>query len=226
MNVERAAAAFLVLAVSGLTACSDTSSPRSLSSRDASSDLVPMEFEKAITTEEFAAANVNGVGGICVKSTTSGDVLMTDAHDETPSQPCPPAWQFVGKPMGIKTVKEWFTEDKNGNGLVCVKFVGVDKTIVKDDNANTPSQPCPPAFSPVGKAPSGPKVDADDLAAADADGDGMVCLNATASGNFIVRDDNNATPSQPCPPSWLLYSGKKGGDEPAPPAEPAAPPML
>jgi hypothetical protein len=49
-----------------------------------------------------------------------------------------------------------------------------------------------------------------------------VCVNAAASGNFIVRDDNNATPSQPCPPSWFLYGGKSG-EGPADPADPAEP---
>jgi hypothetical protein len=183
-----------------------------------------MEFERFVTAEEYALADADGANGICVKGTPSGDLLMKDANAATPSQPCPPAWQFIGKPMGIKVQKEWFTEDKNGNGQVCVKFVGDDKTIVKDDNANTPSQPCPPAFSPVGKSPAGPKVSAEDLAAADGDKNGVVCVKAFSSGNFIVRDDNPATPSQPCPPSWYVSGGGKGGEEPpADPADPAKP---
>jgi len=178
-----------------------------------------MEIDRVVTAEEFAIADKDQTGGICVKGTSSDNLLMMDANAATPSQPCPPAWQFVGKPMGIKITKEWFTEDKNANGLVCVKFVGDTKTIVKDDNAGTPSQPCPPSFSPVGKTPGGPKVDAEDLKAADGDSDGLICVNALASGNFLARDDNDATPSQPCPPSWFVFSSN-GADPGAEPAEP------
>jgi hypothetical protein len=214
MNVERSATGLLLLAFAGLAACSDTSSPSYLSPRGVSADLVSTEIDKTVSAEEFAEANANGTGGICVKGTSSGDLLMMDANDETPSQLCPPAWQFVGKPMGVKINKEWFTEDKNNNGLVCVKFVGDDKTVVKDDNAATPSQPCPPAFFPVGRAPNGPKVDADDVKAGDRDGDGLSCIKALASGNFLTRDDNDATPSQPCPPGWYGYSGDGAAEPP------------
>ena len=125
----------------------------------------------------------------------------------------------------MKGTKGTYTEDKNANGLVCIKDLTNGKSIVKDDNAGTPSQPCPPAFSPVGKAPSGPKADAEDLQAADDDGDKLVCVNAVASGNFIVRDDNNATPSQPCPAGWAAVAVGKGdgGADPADPADPAKP---
>lgn len=176
-----------------------------------------MEFERTVTEEDFALADIDKANGICAKGTSSGDLIMKDANPATPSQPCPPAWQFLGKPMAIKIQQEWFTEDKNANGQVCVKFVGDNKTIVKDDNENTPSQPCPPAFEPVGKAPSGPKVSAEDLAEADENRNGLVCVNAVASGNFIVRDDNAATPSQPCPPAWYLHAGE---DRPVEPGDP------
>jgi hypothetical protein len=182
-------------------------------------DLVTTEIEVAISAEEFALADKDGIGGICAKATSSDNLLEKDANAATPSQPCPAGWAFVGKPQGVKVKKEWFTEDKNENGMVCVKFVNDTKTIVKDDNAGTPSQPCPPSFYPVGKAPAGPKADAEDLQAADEDGDQLVCVNAVASGNFIVRDDNNATPSQPCPPGWAAISGN-GADPGAEPAEP------
>jgi hypothetical protein len=176
-----------------------------------------------VTEEEFAIADVEKSIGICVKGTSSTNLLMKDANAATPSQPCPPAWQYMGKPQGIKINKQWFSEDKNENGTVCVKFVGDSKTIVKDDNASTPSQPCPPSFSPVSvKAPPGPAAEAEDIAAADDDGDGMVCVNALGSGNFIARDDNDATPSQPCPPAWFLVGEKKGGDGPPPAEGPAS----
>jgi hypothetical protein len=202
-------------------ACTEPSAPAAATrtTPGPSFDLVTIEIDREVTAEEFALADKDQTGGICVKGTSSDNLLMMDANAATPSEPCPPAWQFVGKPMGIKIRKEWYTEDKNANGLVCVKFVTDTKTIVKDDNAGTPSQPCPPAFYAVGKTPSGPKVDADDLKTADGDGDGLICVNALGSGNFLARDDNDATPSQPCPPSWFLF-GSNGADPGAEPAEP------
>lgn len=205
-----------------VVACSDPAGPpggaRPLGIRP-SADLVVAEVDRVVTEEEFAIANKDVSSGICAKGTSSTHVLMKDASP-TPSQLCPPAWEYLGKAAAIKVRTEWFSEDKNSNGQVCVKFVGDDKTIVKDDNEATPSQPCPAAFSPVGKPPAGPKVDAEDLKAADDDADGMVCVNAVASGNFIVHDDNNATPSQPCPAGWYLHAGK-GEAQPEQPAEEA-----
>ena len=214
-----AAAALLPLVV----ACSDVSGPTETvrSAIKPTTDLVTTEIDRTVSEVEFAIADKDGAAGICFKGTSSTHVLMKDANAATPSQLCPPALEFLGKAGAIKVRKEWFSEDKNANGLVCVKFVGDDKTIVKDDNAATPSQPCPSAFSAVGSAPAGPKVDAEDLTSADDDTDGMVCVNAVASGNFIVKDDNNATPSQPCPPGWYAYTGKGGGE--VPPAEEAPP---
>jgi hypothetical protein len=46
------------------------------------------------------------------------------------------------------------------------------------------------------------------LKAADDGVDGVVCVNAVASGNFIVPDDNNTTPSQPCAPGWYVHGGR------------------
>ena len=203
-----------------LLACGDNPAPTeaALPVIKPSAEIVVTELDRVVTEEEFTIADKDKAAGVCVKGTTSDHLLMKDANAATPSQPCPPAWQFVGKPTAIKIRKEWFSEDRNANGQVCVKFVGDDKTIVKDDNEATPSQPCPAAFSPVGSAPKGPKVDAEDLKAADDDADGFVCVNAVASGNFIVHDDNNATPSQPCPAGWYLHGGKSEA-EPEKPAE-------
>jgi hypothetical protein len=220
----RSFAMLAVAAVPLLLACTDMAGPsdRTVSAPRPSADLIVTELDRVVTEAEFAVADKDRAAGICVKGTTSDHLLMKDANAATPSQPCPPAWQFVGKPTGIKIRKEWYSEDKNANGRVCVKFVGENKTIVKDDNEATPSQPCPAAFSPVGSTPSGPKVDAEDLMAADDDADGMVCVNAVASGNFIVHDDNNATPNQPCPAGWYLHGGKGEGEvEPEKPAEEA-----
>ena len=220
MSCARAFTAIAVAVLPFALACSDTPRPTE-SARIVtrpSTDLVVTELDRVVTEEEFAIADKDKAAGICVKGTTSDHLLMKDANAATPSQLCPPAWQFVGKPTAIKIQKEWFSEDRNANGQVCVKFVGDDKTIVKDDNEATPSQPCPAAFSPVGSAPKGPKVDAEDLKAADDDADGFVCVNAVASGNFIVHDDNNATPSQPCPAGWYLHGGKSEA-EPEKPAE-------
>ena len=215
--VAALAVAVAVLALAA--ACADIAAPTTqLAAAGPARDLVITELDVTISAEEFDVADVSKALGICVKGTPSGNVLMMDANEQTPSQPCPPAWQYIGKPQGIKIHKEWFTDDKNGNGQVCVKFVGTDKTIVKDDNMNTPSQPCPPSYNVVGgKKSGGPNVDGDGLAAADEDHDGLVCVNAVGD-NFIVRDDNNATPSQPCPPAWYVI-GKGGTGEEAPPAE-------
>ena len=102
-------------------------------------------------------------------------------------------------------------EDDNGNGNVCVKEIAAGRFIVKDDNLQTPSQPCPPAYlmTTVGKGggeiPAGPASEADDNA------NGVVCIKIVpGSGDAIVRDDNPATPSQPCPPSYSAEGlGKK-----------------
>jgi hypothetical protein len=222
MRPARIATAVAIVALPLTLACSgeSTVAPNVFTPASPSLELVTTELDRVVTEEEFAIADKDKAAGICVKGTTSDHLLMKDANAATPSQPCPPAWQFVGKAAGIKIRKEWFSEDKNANGQVCVRFVGDDKTIVKDDNEATPSQPCPAAFSPVGGAPAGPKVDAEDLKAADDDVDGLVCVNAVASGNFIVHDDNNATPSQPCPAGWYLHGGKGEGE--AEPEKPAA----
>ena len=214
----------VLLAVAAPLACSDPSGPNGSGSYQSAGpklDLVVTEIERTVTEEEFAMADVEKSIGICVKGTSSTNLLMKDANAATPSQPCPPGWTYMGKPTAIKIHKEWFTEDKNANGQVCVKFVGDSKTIVKDDNATTPTQPCPPSYSPVGSAPKGPAAEAEDAAEADHNANGYVCINAQESGNFIVKDDNEATPSQPCPPAWFYVQAKKGGGG-ADPAEPAA----
>src|SRR5688572_22384620 len=90
-------------------------------------ELVVVEIDRTVSEAEFAEADVDKTGGICVKGTSSTHILMKDANAATPSQPCPPAWEFLGKPAAIKIRKEWFSEDKNANGQVCVKFVGEDK---------------------------------------------------------------------------------------------------
>lgn len=220
MRPARIAAAIAIAVLPVTLACSGDApvAPKVFTPASPLLELVTTELDRVVTEEEFAIADKDKAAGICVKGTTSDHLLMKDANAATPSQLCPPAWQFVGKPTAIKIRKEWFSEDRNANGQVCVKFVGDDKTIVKDDNEATPSQPCPAAFSPVGSAPKGPKVDAEDLKAADDDADGFVCVNAVASGNFIVHDDNNATPSQPCPAGWYLHGGKSEA-EPEKPAE-------
>jgi len=82
--------------------------------------------------------------------------------------------------------------------------------IAKDDNLETPSQPCPPAYNLLGTAKR-VKVPAEDLAEADDNDNGMVCVRVIdATNHFIVKDDNLSTPSQPCPPAYSLEApGKK-----------------
>ena len=185
-------------------------------------DLVITAIEVAVSAEEVALADKDGDNAICGKLTSSDNALLKDANAATPSQPCPAGWELLKTPK-VTGTKGTYTEDKNANGLVCIKDLTNGKSIVKDDNTGTPSQPCPPAFLPYGKPPTGPKADAEDLQAADEDADHLVCVNAVASGNFIVRDDNNATPSQPCPAGWAAVNVGKGGDDPADPADPAEP---
>ena len=126
----------------------------------------------------------------------------------------------------MNTPETWFTEDKNSNGMVCVKFLANGNEIVKDDSAATRSQPCPPAFNVIGTLNRATKkIPLDDLIADDGNQNGTACLKTwDTTNNFIVRDDNPATPSQPCPPAFiaLAYSGAAPADpgEPAP-AEPA-----
>ena len=129
MSRARMLAALAVLAIPLGFACSDPSAPPDITrrARGPSFDLVSTEIDRIVNEEEFALADIDKTGGICVKGTSSTNLLMKDANAATPSQPCPPAWQFVGKPMGIKIHKEWFTEDRNANGTVCVKFVAVEK---------------------------------------------------------------------------------------------------
>jgi len=176
----------------------------------------------AVPAEEFSLADENGNQVVCVKQTPSEQLLSKDDNLATPSQPCPPSYQVVGKVGStIKVDKTWFTEDGNKNGVVCVKLLGNGKEIVKDDNAATPSQPCPPSFNLIGNSKSGTKLPFDDLLAADDNANGTVCLKTwDATSNHIVHDDNLATPSQPCPPSFAVVS-LNGGAAPADPAEPA-----
>jgi hypothetical protein len=222
MSHSRRAALASAAVLQVLLACSDSGvEPVSHVSRARSApDLVSATVDRVITAEEFALADVDKVAGICTKTTSSTNILMKDANAATPSQPCPAGWGPLSSPATLTVSYEWWMDDdKNGNGAVCVRFVGTDgKAIVKDDNTATPSQPCPPSFTISGKI-SAPKVDADAVTAADDDGDKMVCVHALPSGNFIARDDNNATPSQPCPPAWAVVSASGGGAED--PADPA-----
>jgi hypothetical protein len=218
MSHSRRAAAASAAVCLLLLACRDSGvEPVSHVSRTRSApDLVAATVDRVITEEEFALADADKVAGICTKPTSSTNILMKDANAATPSQPCPAGWGPLSGPATLTVSYGWSTDDdKNGNGAVCVKFVGTDgKAIVKDDNTATPSQPCPPSFTISGKI-SAPKVDADAVTAADDDGDKMVCVHALPSGNFIARDDNdNVTPSQPCPPAWAIVSAS-GGTDPA-----------
>ena len=110
--------------------------------------------------------------------------------------------------------------DENGNQAVCVKDTPSGQLLIKDDNLNTPSQPCPPSYAYTGKGKA-VKINNDWLAD-DANANGNVCVKEVAAGRFIVKDDNLATPSQPCPPAYLLTTiGKGGGGIPAGPASEA-----
>ena len=207
--------------VPSLTACSaDPSGPlsRSIRSGSASRDeaapaapAAPAEPEKPVSDPSFDAADDNGNGAVCVKDTPSGQLLIKDDNANTPSQPCPPSYAFTGKGQAVKINSEWLDEDDNGNKIVCVKSLPSGRFLVKDDNLQTPSQPCPPAYmlasftKQSGGIPAGPASEADD------NGNGVVCIRIVeGTGDAIVKDDNLATPSQPCPPSYSVEGvGKK-----------------
>jgi hypothetical protein len=63
-------------------------------------DLVTTGIERTVTEEEFAIADVETSIGICVKGTSTTNLLMKDANPATPSQPCPPAWFYVQAKKG------------------------------------------------------------------------------------------------------------------------------
>jgi hypothetical protein len=102
----------------------------------------------AVPVEEFSLADENGNNLACVNQTPSEQLLYKDDEAGTPSQPCPPSYQVVGKGQAIKVDKTWFTEDANRNGSVCLKTWDMTNDfIVHDDNTSTPSQPCAPALA-------------------------------------------------------------------------------
>ena len=168
------------------------------------------ETEVLIADEDFAEADADASNGICVKDTPDGDLILRDANEQTPSQLCPPPFKYVGKAQPVKIIKEWLEEDANMNGVICVKETGNGRFIVKDDNLNTPSQPCPPAYAVMGGGKKPPiKLPFELLAAADDNGNHRVCLRAKESGSFIVKDDDLNLPSQPCPPAYSLEGAGK-----------------
>lgn len=174
--------------------------------------LVTVEIEKALPDADVDAADVNGNASVCVKPTPSGNVLYKDDNPATPSQPCPPAFEYTGKGKAVKVPAEVWEEDANLNGIVCWKEVRPGSYVVKDDNLNTPSQPCPPAFNATTNKKATPKVPAEDIAEADDNGNGAVCLRVLdATNDFIVRDDIEGTPSQPCPPAFDVVGAIKKG---------------
>ena len=115
------------------TACaSDTRDPFSPTTPQL--ELVTVTTTVAVPAEEFAVADENGNNVTCVKQTPSEQLLYKDDNPATPSQPCPPSYQVVGKVgLTIKVDKTWFTEDENKNGIVCVKVLANGNEIVKDD---------------------------------------------------------------------------------------------
>jgi hypothetical protein len=174
--------------------------------------IVVIEEERMIPDVDFDEADKDKTNGICVKDTPSGTLVLKDANEQTPSQLCPPPFLFKGKAEPVKIGKEWFLEDENRNGVVCAKETGAGRFIVKDDNTETPSQPCPPAFITAGATKdTRPDIPAKLLAEADDNDNGMVCVRIMEnSANWVVKDDDLNLPSQLCPPSYSLeFVGKK-----------------
>jgi hypothetical protein len=90
---------------------------------------------------------------------------------------------------------------------VCVMSTPTGNLILKDANPNTPSQPCPPPFAFKGKGEQFPMNK--EWAKEDENRNGVVCVKATTAGKYIVKDDNDATPSQPCPPAFIISGNEK-----------------
>jgi hypothetical protein len=219
LRISIRAASSLAIGALALTACaSDTGDPIAPAATS-QFELITITTMMAIPAEEFSLADENANGLVCVKQTPSGELLSKDDDASTPSQPCPPSYRVVGRGDAISVDQTWFSEDGNQNGLVCVKLLTNGNEIVKDDNPGTPSQPCPPAFSVVGKNQRATRrIPYNDMVAADDNKNGTVCLKTwETTNNFIVHDDNTSTPSQPCAPSFAVipYGGAAETEEPA-----------
>ena len=199
-------AGFAVLVgAAALAACTtDVTTPVSeLRSVDGIRGSLLIDVEKMVPDADFDEADKDLSKAACVKDTPDGDLILRDDNVNTPSQPCPPPFLFVGKGSSIPIRKEWVKEDENMNGIICVKETGADKFIVKDDNLSTPSQPCPPAFYTSG-GKVGKKIPFDLAAEGDDNFNRQVCLHNSGTGNYVVKDDNLDLPSQPCPPAYSL----------------------
>jgi hypothetical protein len=178
--------------------------------------MVVIEEEVMIPAADFDETDLDKNDRVCVKDTPSATLVMKEANENTPSQPCPPPFLLKGKAEAIKIQKEWLLEDDNRNGAVCVKETGAGKFIVKDDNEATPSQPCPPAYMAIatGKQAPGPKIPVKLFAEADDNRNGTVCWRLMEeSKNFVIKDDNPDLPSQPCPPAYSIESDLKKASE-------------
>jgi hypothetical protein len=181
-------------------------------------DVAAPGEEKPVPDGDVTEADENANGTVCSKGTSSGNVLSKDDNLNTPSQPCPPGFALIGKGGAVKIPADFSNEDDNLNGIVCWKEKKPGVYIAKDDNLNTPSEPCPPSYNVMG-ASKGPQVPAEDIAEADDNDNGFVCVKVIESNNhFLLKDDNLNTPSQPCPPAYALEAAKKKKKDPAPPA--------
>jgi hypothetical protein len=205
MQRHRSVAASTAILALALVACTtDVVPPAALSSVGARAARILVEVEKQVPDLDFDEADKDLNKIACVKETPDGDLVLREGNANTPSQYCPPPFEQIGKGGTLKFLKEYHDDDVNLNGVVCVKLTGGDKSIVKDDNEATPSQPCPPAFYTVTGKAIGKKVPFELAAEADDNFNMQVCLHVTASGNFVVKDDDLDLPSQPCPPAYSV----------------------
>src|SRR5687768_15012857 len=91
-----ATASALTLGTIILGACgSDTVGPIAPSTRP-ELELITVTASVAIPPEEFALADENVNGLVCVKQILSGQLLFKDDNAQTPSQPCPPSYRAAG----------------------------------------------------------------------------------------------------------------------------------
>jgi hypothetical protein len=107
----------LAVCTIALTACASETRDPVTPATAPQFELVTITSMVAVPVEEFSLADENGNNLACVKQTPSEQLLYKDDEAGTPSQPCPPSYQVVGKGQAIKVDKTWFTEDANRNGV-------------------------------------------------------------------------------------------------------------
>jgi hypothetical protein len=116
-------AASLALGTLALTACASENWRSDLTAATPQLELVTVTMTVAVPAEEFAVADENVEQRHMREADSVRAIALQGRQPATPSQPCPPAIKSSARVGStIKVDKTWFTEDKNENGVVCVKL--------------------------------------------------------------------------------------------------------